>query len=200
VEALVGGGQLDDAAAILGRADDRAAPHGLHGVQANLERARALLRATHGDLDGALVAVNAAQRHHDQVDIPFDRGRTLLVLGQIRRRRKERSLARDAFAESLATFERLGAGLWAERARAELAHTGIRRPAATDQLTDGERRVAELAAAGRTNREVAAALFMSPKTVEAHLARAYQKLGITSRAELGAVIGRLRDEAEALQT
>ena len=79
----------------------------------------------------------------------------------------------------------MGAALWAERARTELARVGLRRSALA-QLTPSEQRVAELAAAGQTNREVAAQLFISPKTVEANLARIYHKLGVRSRAELGA--------------
>ena len=92
--------------------------------------------------------------------------------------------ARELLERALVIFEAAGAVLWAERARGELERVGLRR-AAPDQLTESERRVAELAASGLTNREVAAQLFMSPKTVEANLARAYRKLGIRSRAELG---------------
>ena len=79
----------------------------------------------------------------------------------------------------------MGARLWAAKARDELERVSLRR-AAQDELTETERRVAELAAAGLTNRSVAAQLFISPKTVEANLARVYRKLGISSRAELGA--------------
>jgi DNA-binding NarL/FixJ family response regulator len=85
--------------------------------------------------------------------------------------------------EALSTFEELGTPLWAERARAELARVNVATHGA--ELTPSERRVAELAASGMTNRDVAAALFISPKTVEANLSRVYQKLGIRSRAELG---------------
>ena len=73
------------------------------------------------------------------------------------------------------------APLWSERAAEELARIGLRR-ASPDGLTENERRVAELAASGLTNREVAAQLFMSPKTVEANISRVYRKLGINSRA------------------
>jgi DNA-binding NarL/FixJ family response regulator len=85
-------------------------------------------------------------------------------------------------------FEDLGTPLWAERARAELKRSsGIRSQA---ELTASEQRVAELAASGMSNREMAAALFISPKTVEANLSRIYRKLNIRSRAELGRIVGR----------
>jgi DNA-binding NarL/FixJ family response regulator len=85
---------------------------------------------------------------------------------------------------ALAAFDKLPAALWAERAQAELDRVGLRRSGG--ELTETERRVAQLAASGLKNHEVAARLFVSPKTVEANLARAYRKLGIRSRAELGA--------------
>jgi DNA-binding CsgD family transcriptional regulator len=122
--------------------------------------------------------------------MPFERARTLLVKGRIERRARRRGRAKESFEEALEIFEHLGARLWANRARAELERIGLRRTSGAD-LTEGERRVAELAAQGLTNREVAAALFMSPKTVEANLSRAYRKLGISSRAELGAHMAEL---------
>jgi DNA-binding NarL/FixJ family response regulator len=90
--------------------------------------------------------------------------------------------------EALATFEGMGIPLWAERVRTELARCAVvpRRP----ELTPVERRVATLAAEGMTNRDVAAALFISTKTVEANLSRVYRKLGIHSRAELGRSMSR----------
>ena len=109
----------------------------------------------------------------------------LKATGRLHRRAKQRRAAADAFAQAAAIFERLGAEAWAERARTELEMVGPRRRA-PDELTATERRVAELAAAGITNREIARAVFMSEKTVEAHIARVYRKLGIHSRAELGA--------------
>jgi DNA-binding NarL/FixJ family response regulator len=117
--------------------------------------------------------------------MPFERARTLLVKGGIERRARRRADAKQSLQRALEIFERVGARLWAERTRRELGRLGLRR-AAGDELTESERRVAELAAQGLTNRAVAARLFLSPKTVEANLARAYRKLGITSRAELGA--------------
>jgi DNA-binding NarL/FixJ family response regulator len=119
--------------------------------------------------------------------MPFERGRTQLLLGQVERRHRRKDAAAAAFTNALETFDELGVPMWADRARAELDrnHTGPRRKSV---LTPSEQRVAELAAAGKTNRDVAAALFISPKTVEANIARIYRKLDIKSRAELGSRI------------
>ena len=108
-------------------------------------------------------------------------------MGRLHRRVNHKRAAAESFQQALELFERLGAPAWAERARAEFARVGLRhRP--PDELTETELRVAELAATGLTNREVATAAFMSPKTVEANLSRVYRKLGIRSRAELGATM------------
>lgn len=185
VEALVAVGEIDRAADVADSLARRAGERHRHSMQAGAARARALVAAARGNADASRAAFDEALAHHDVVDIPFDRARTLLALGIVRRRRRERGLARDALAEALDTFERLGARTWAERTRGELDRLGLRRSAG-DELTEAELRVAELAAAGRTNREIGAALFMSPKTVDANLGRVYRKLGIRSRAELGA--------------
>jgi DNA-binding CsgD family transcriptional regulator len=117
--------------------------------------------------------------------MPFEHARTLLARGVVERRARRRACAKASFEQALAIFEGVGAGLWAARARAELERVGLRRSAAGD-LTAAERRVAQLAAQGLINREVAASLFLSPKTVDANLSRVYRKLGIASRAQLGA--------------
>jgi DNA-binding CsgD family transcriptional regulator len=153
-------------------------------------RVRALVTAARGDLDGALAAIEQSMERHEQLAMPFERARTLLVKGVIERRARRRGQAKMSFERALEIFEHIGARLWAERARAELDRVGLRRTSGAD-LTEGERRVAELTAKGLANREVAAALFMSPKTVEANLSRAYRKLGIRSRAELGARMAEL---------
>ncbi len=95
--------------------------------------------------------------------------------------------------ESLRLFDEAGAALWAARVRAELARIGLRPRAPTD-LTETETRVAALAADGMTNRQVATAAFISPKTVDNVLARVYRKLGITSRAQLGVVLAAIHDD------
>ncbi|MGV0642459.1 LuxR family transcriptional regulator [Mycolicibacterium sp. XJ2546] len=147
-------------------------------------RCRSLLLAAHGDVEAAASQAEEALAHHDRLPMPFERARTLLLLGQLQRRRRKKDVARATATEALQVFEALGAPLWAERARAELDRAG--RPARGDWgLTASERRVAELAATGMTTREVATALFISPKTVEANLARIYRKLDINTRAELG---------------
>jgi DNA-binding NarL/FixJ family response regulator len=136
-----------------------------------------------GELDQALRALEAALDVHDRLQEPFERARTLLVLGTVERRAKRRRAARETLAAALGAFEELGAPLWAARARAELARIGGR-PAASGDLTATERRVAELVAEGLSNKEVAAALFVTPKTVATELSRIYGKLGVHSRTQL----------------
>jgi DNA-binding CsgD family transcriptional regulator len=195
IEALVALGDLDRAArltamlAASGRRLDR--PWAL----ATSGRCDALLLAARGDLAAALDAIERALAAHERLPMPLELGRTLLVKGQIERRAKRKASAKESVEQALSIFEQIGMPLWAAKARAELARLGRRFPA--DELSETERRVAELAAGGLTNREVAAQLFMSPKTVEANLARAYRKLGIHSRAELGARLGRARQPVEA---
>ncbi len=124
---------------------------------------------------------------HEQTTMPFERARTQLCYGERLRRAKRRSEARVQLHAALDTFEQLGAESWANRARNELRATGesVRRDRpAIDALTLQELQVALKVAEGATNKEVGAALFLSPKTVEAHLSRVYGKLGVRSRTEL----------------
>jgi DNA-binding CsgD family transcriptional regulator len=152
-------------------------------------RCRGLLAAQAGELESAVGAFEEALDWHLKVELPLDRGRTLLALGATQRRLKRRREARATLGEALALFERVGAGLWAERAHAELRRVSGR-AATPGALTPAEERVAALVAEGRTNKEVAAALYLSDRTVEGHLARIFGKLGIHHRTEL----------ARALQT
>jgi DNA-binding NarL/FixJ family response regulator len=183
VEALVVLGQLDQAAHELSRLERGASAW----AEATGGRCRGLLLSAHGDLDAAQAALDAALRAHVRLPLPFEHARTLLVQGQVHRRRSERRLAKDALEHSIELFDRLGAPTWAETARAEHRRLGLRR-GPTDELTPSEETVAALAATGLTNREIAERIFVSPKTVEANLSRAYRKLGIRSRAELGALM------------
>jgi DNA-binding NarL/FixJ family response regulator len=184
VEALVALGELQRAERLLEILEAHGRSSGLAWPLATAARCRGLLLAAQGELDGALRALGEALTHHAGLEMPLELARTLLVYGQIQRRQKRKRAARDSLAQALDLFERSGAALWAKRAREELGRVGVR-PRAPQGLTAAERRVAELAARGLTNQEVAAAAFMSHKTVEANLTRIYRKLGIRSRAELG---------------
>jgi DNA-binding CsgD family transcriptional regulator len=142
------------------------------------------MRAHDGDVAGALTVIEEADRAAGS-PAPFEGAWTLLAKGRMLRRDRQKRAAADVLEQAIMRFEQLGARPWVDTARHELKRVGLRPPAPLD-LTESERRVAQLVAGGLTNREVAAALFMSPKTVEATLGRAYRKLGIHSRAELGA--------------
>ncbi|HYH88102.1 MAG TPA: AAA family ATPase [Solirubrobacteraceae bacterium] len=147
-------------------------------------RCRGLIAAADGRMDDALSDLHEALEEHVRLPQPFDRARTLLTLGAVQRRAKQRAEARTTLESALAVFEELGAALWAERARSEIARLGGRRSRDRDELTETERRIAELAAEGRSNREIAGELFVSERTVESNLTRAYRKLGVRSRTEL----------------
>jgi DNA-binding CsgD family transcriptional regulator len=151
-------------------------------------RGRGMLLAARGDLHGASDAVQRAMVEHARLPMPFERARTQLLLGQIQRRQRQKDVAASTLAEALAAFEGLGTPLWANRTRAELQRVKVGRQQSM-VLSASEQRVAELAASGMTNREIASALFISPKTVESNIARIYRKLGIHGRAELGRHFG-----------
>ena len=195
IESLIAMGELTPAEAALERFEAVGGRLGRASLLATAGRCRALLLAVRGDLDGALAAVDAACGEHARVDMPFELARTLLAKGQIHRRRKEKALARDALARAVEIFDRLGSPPWSARARTELERTGLARRG-PEALTSTEEEVAALAATGLTNRAIAERAFLSPKTVEANLARIYQKLGIHSRAELGRAMAQ-RERATA---
>jgi DNA-binding CsgD family transcriptional regulator len=129
-----------------------------------------------------------ALRRHGQSARPFDRARTEFAFGEYLRRDGRRTAARAHLRSALDAFERLGAGAWAERARDELRASGEtarkRSPSAIDQLTPQELQITRLVAEGATNKEVAARLFLSPRTIDYHLRKVFAKLGISSRSEL----------------
>jgi DNA-binding CsgD family transcriptional regulator len=184
LEALIALGELDRAQALLDSFQSCAESLDRVWGMATAERCQALLRVARGDPSGAIKRLERALLHHQRIDMPFEQARTLFCLGRVQRRAKQRKQARETLTRALETFERVGAPLWADKARAELDRTHLRE--APTSLTPSELRVAELAASGLTNKRIAERLFMSPKTVEANLARVYAKLGIASRAELGA--------------
>jgi DNA-binding CsgD family transcriptional regulator len=184
-EALVGVGRVDEAEAIVALLELRGAERDRPWAIAAGARGRALLLAAAGDVEGAEGALERALEAHERLPMPLERARTLLALGRVLRRQRKRLAAKAALDEALTLFRAAGSARWVEQAETEGAALGLR-PGSPYELTPSEERVARLAASGLTNREVAAALIVSRKTVEAHLARVYQKLGIHSRAELGA--------------
>lgn len=195
VESVVRAGDLDEGRRLARGLSAHARRSTIPWNRVAAARACALVATAEGRPDAGLAAAEEAVREQQRLPMPFELGRTLLVRGEIERRLKQKRAARQSLEQAVTIFDDLGARLWAERAREELERTGLRR-AVGDELTETERRVAELAASGLTNREVAAQLFMSTKTVEANLARAYRKLGIRSRAELGARLGARRAPAQ----
>jgi DNA-binding CsgD family transcriptional regulator len=150
-----------------------------------LARTRALLAPSPQLADELFREALSHLRRHAP---PFERARTQLAYGEFLRRVQHRTEARTQLRDALATFEGLNTPLWADRARAELEATGItarkRDPSTLDTLTPQELRIAKLVGSGASNREVAAQLFLSPKTVEYHLRKVFLKLGVSSRFEL----------------
>jgi DNA-binding CsgD family transcriptional regulator/tetratricopeptide (TPR) repeat protein len=183
VEALVELGELDRADSLLQWLEQRASALDRAWARAAAGRCRGLLWTARGDSDRGVVVLEDALAQHARSDMPFERARTLLVKGQVHRRRKEKRLATAALREAQQTFARLGARQWALKATAELSRLGLR-PSKADELTPTERRIAELAVAGLANSEIAERAFLTTKTVEANLTRVYHKLGIRSRGGL----------------
>ena len=200
VEALIEAAARAEAEELLGWYEGHARRLGRVSAIASCFRCRGLLAAQAGELESALSAFEEALAWHAKVEISLDRGRTLLALGATQRRMKHRREARTTLEAALATFERIGATLWAERTRSELKRISGR-AATSGALTPAEERVAALVCEGKTNREVAAALFLSDRTVEGHLSRVFGKLGIKHRAELGpALASRQRQGVDAPNT
>jgi DNA-binding CsgD family transcriptional regulator len=183
VEVLLDLGRSDDAVRVLDSWEADAGRLGRERVLAHVTRCRGLVAAARGDLVLAEASLQRAVEEHAAVGDPFGRARALLALGVVRRRGRQKRTARDAIEAAVDAFETLGAAGWAARGRAELARIGGRRPHG-DEVTPTERRLAELVAEGRSNKEIAAVLFVTPKTVGTMLSRLYAKLGVHSRTEL----------------
>ena len=193
IEAYIRAGRREEAEAVLAKLEeDRSL-----WARAAAARCRALLAPD----DQFRAAFDAALTLHDGLPMPFERARTLLALGERLRRAKQRAEAREPLTAALDAFERLGARPWAERARTELRATGgqasgRRAQAAAEQLTPHELQIAVLVAQGMTNREAAAALFLSPKTIEYHLGQIYRKLDVRGRAQLARLMAMELPEGE----
>jgi DNA-binding NarL/FixJ family response regulator len=187
IEAQARSGRREDAERNLTRLlEDAQLTQSVWGT-ATAARCQALL-AGESDADGAFA--EALQLHAEDPD-ELERARTALCYGEWLRRRRRRRDSREHLHGALETFERIGARPWAERARAELRASGERirrRGLAHEQLTPQELQVSLAAADGLTNKEIGARLFLSPKTVEFHLSRAYRKLDVASRVELARLL------------
>jgi DNA-binding CsgD family transcriptional regulator len=184
VEAAHHGGRLDLAQTALARLENFAQPTAAPWTLALVSRCRALLSA--GAAAGRFF--EEALERHAESGRPFDEARTRLVYGEFLRRGRRRAEARAQLRSALETFERLGASPWERRAQAELRATGEtarkREPSTLTQLTPQQLQIVRLVAQGATNKEVAAQLFLSSRTVDYHLRNVFVKLGISSRAEL----------------
>jgi DNA-binding CsgD family transcriptional regulator/tetratricopeptide (TPR) repeat protein len=185
VEAYVGLGRAADAAALAGRYADVTAQSPPAATAALVARCRGLTAADEG---AAAEAFEAALAAHAQAPDAFEAARTRLLYGARLRRAGRRVAAREQLRVALDAFAAMDLTAWVQRAADELGATGAtarpRRPLASEPLTSQETRVALLVARGLSNREVAAALFLSPKTIEHHLGSVFRKRGFRSRTEL----------------
>ena len=182
VESLLEVGRESDALEVLAEWEAQARKLGHRWAIPEIARCRGLVATYDGDVTTGIALLEQAVGLHEEVGDPFGRARALLILGITRRRARQKRAARAAIEGALAGFEEIGAAGWVEKARAELGQIGGR--TREEGLTPAEQRVAALVAQGRTNREVAAALFLGERTVETHLSHVYAKLGIRSRTEL----------------
>ncbi|MGH3063536.1 MAG: AAA family ATPase [Gaiellaceae bacterium] len=184
IEALIGIGDHETAERLLDQLEQHAAGSDT-AVRAFVHRARGLLHASRGDHERAIAVLEAAALEPEppQEANPFELARTLLALGTVQRQSKHKRAARESLGRAAEIFERLGARLWSEKARSELRRIGGR-TSSGNELTPSERRVAELVAEGKTNKEVAALLVVADRTVESTLTQVYRKLSVRSRTEL----------------
>lgn len=182
IEAALAAGNLDRAEELLTRFEERAARSRIPWSLAVSARCRGLVLAAHGELDAAAEALERALTEHERCPMPLERARTLLAQGRLQRRLKRKRQARLALDEARELFARQGAATWVARVDDELGRVAVRRAPA--ELSATELRIAQLAADGLSNQAIAEQVFVSVKTVESNLKRAYRKLGIASRAQL----------------
>ena len=188
VEALSGRGRLDEAEALVKALYDNGIRTDRSWMLAMAGRGQASCRAARGDLAGAEEAAADALVHHARLPMPFETARTQLLLGALQRRRRRRKQALANLKQASNTFADLGTPLWTERARVELTRLDTTERAGLG-LSPAEVRIAQRAAAGLSNKEIAAEQFLAVKTIEMTLSSVYRKLGIRSRAQLHPRLG-----------
>jgi DNA-binding CsgD family transcriptional regulator len=181
-EAYVAMGRTGDAMRISAWLREVGERLGRPGLTGNADRIDALVQAEAGDLDAAAESARAAVAGHGSSPLRVELARSLLALGRIERRRKARRQSRDALSRARKLAAEIGhkpllAEIERELPRVAAARSGT-------ELTVTEQRVADLIASGATNRDAAAALFVSVRTVETHVASIYRKLGVRTRVEL----------------
>jgi DNA-binding CsgD family transcriptional regulator len=181
-EALLRIGRIDDAERLMGVWEDLASRLGRTRVSASIARTRGLIAAARGDLEAATRLLEDAAAQHEAAGDRFGWARSKLAIGIVHRRLRHKRLARLALEAAARTFDEIGAASWASETRAELTRLGGRQR--IEGMSPSERRVAELVAEGRSNRDIAAALFVTERTVASHLTHVYAKLGVRSRTEL----------------
>jgi DNA-binding CsgD family transcriptional regulator len=192
-EALARSGEIAEAEEVVAAARTQAVRLGRRGVLAALDRAAGLVAEARGDLDRAAGLLAGAAARLGAFPYVLEEGRTRIALGRVHRARGDEAASRAAFAEALRIFTRAGARTWVAVARAERDRAGGGDMAPPDgpwseRLTSTERSVVARVAEGASNREIAAGLVVSVKTVEAALTRAYRKLGARSRVEVTRIV------------
>ena len=196
VEALARAGEMERAREALSKFERRAELTQRTWALAAAARCRGVVAE-----QGFVEHFEEALRLHEADGQPFEAARTRLAFAERLRRARQRAEARPHLAAAVDTFERLGARPWSERARAEMTATGgatgprEERLVRADELTPQELKIALLVAQGLTNREVAASLFLSPKTIEHHLSHIYRKLDVRSRTQLARLLAEERPPA-----
>jgi len=155
-------------------------------VKLGLARARAVLTAADDNARAAATDLSAALAEHASHPYPMELARAWHTLGGLERRAHRRAAARAALTEAIDRYAAVGASPWLAAARAELSRLD---GAATAGLSVSEQRIVDLLLAGATNREIAAATFLSVKAVEANLTRLYRRHGVRNRAQLISVLG-----------
>lgn len=188
-QALAETGRAGAATEVIRRLDSLAAAQEHPWGLATAHRAAAVVRLADGYDEAAAAGLAEAAAAYQALGLGFDAARALLLLGRAQRRFKKRAAARQSLEAARAGFEQLGCPGWAHAAAGELDRVSGRRAAPAGGLTPGERRVAELVAAGLSNKEVAAQLYLSVYTVQAHLSAVYAKLGVRSRTQLARRLG-----------
>ena len=185
VQALTELGELDEARAVTARLAQLAERQAHPWASITAARCRGVVALAGSVPDGSAAdALLGAAADYERLGLRFDAARSLLSLGRAQRRLRQWGSARHAMEQAITAFDAMGSPGWARQARSELERVGGRRPRAGGELTRSEQRVAELAAEGMSNKEIARELVVSVHTVEVHLSRVYAKLGVRSRARL----------------